>query len=54
MKWTNGKHPYKGETNSRAERSLSKITKGMKIRKKATINAFKKIEQERINKLKNK
>jgi hypothetical protein len=45
--FTNGRHSYNGKYNSRSQRGISKITKGMKINSKKLFDAFKKIENEK-------
>lgn len=45
--FTKGKHPYNGKRNSRSQRSLSKILKGITINSKQLQKAFKQIEMEK-------
>lgn len=42
MRWTNGKHNYRGKTNSRSQRLFSKIG----VNQKGIMKAFKIIENE--------
>lgn len=46
MKWSNGKHAYKGKNNDRGKRKASKVFKGMKVDKKDLKNAYKILEEE--------
>jgi len=45
MKWSNGKHAYRGKTNSRGQRLFSKIG----VSQKGITKAFKILEYERRN-----
>jgi hypothetical protein len=48
MKWSNGKHPYRGKNNGRGKRKKSKMLKGLKINYRGLNKAFIELEKERL------
>jgi len=45
-KWSNGRHNYHGKTNSRSQRKVSKIYKGIVVNTKELEEALSRISQE--------
>lgn len=45
-KWSNGRHNYRGKTNSRSQRKVSKIYKGIVVNTKELEEALSRISNE--------